>query len=198
MATFLEGVESITLWCSLVVLLPTVVLVLVAPIGRVWLASAALVGTATMMWARAGRLWSFESGGSARWIIGVAVVAILAVTFRRRSASPIVSVALGLAAGAIAGWLWQPCVGEHFAEVLNRAESDRVVSLSKMHAYVVGLFLPAILLVALPAAVPRTQRLLTHPRLRRAALAVAVLYGGAVAAGWYDDLVSELFRISSR
>ncbi len=48
MATFLEGVESISLLCSLVVLVPAVLLVLTAPARRVWLIVAFTVGTATM------------------------------------------------------------------------------------------------------------------------------------------------------
>jgi len=197
MATFLEGVESILLACSLVVLGPTLLLVLVARTGRVLLLSGAVVGTSTMMWARAGLLWDFESDGLARWVIAGAIIAAFGGAFRADRVGPSLRLALGLAAGLVAGWLWQPCVGEHFAEVLNRAETDRVESLLKMHVYVIGIFLPAVLIVALPHAAPGTSRVLHHDVTRRAALAVAALYAGAVALGWYDDLVGELFRISS-
>lgn len=72
MATFLEGVESITLACSLVVL-----------------------------------------------------------AFRTAEPTPTVGIALGTATGAVAGWLWQPCVGEQRAEILNRAETERLRAWSK-------------------------------------------------------------------
>jgi len=197
MATFLEGVESISLLCSLVVLVPAVLLVLTAPARRVWLIVAFTVGTATMTWARAGRLWDLDANGTARWIIGAAIVATYALGHQRLGGKPLLPLTLGLAAGAIAGWLWQPCVGEQFAEVLNTAETDRVESLVKMHAYVIGLLLPAALITVLPHAAPRARVAMHHLGLRRSALIVAVVYGIAVAAGWYDDLVSELFRISA-
>lgn len=198
MATFFEGVESITLLCSLVVILPAVVLVLAASTDRAWLVGGSLVGTACMMWARAGRLWNIESDGAARWLIGIVIASIFAVVFRLRRSRPPLSAALGVGAGGIAGWLWQPCVGEHFAEVLNRAEAERAVTLALMHAYVVGLFLPAILVVALPAAWPTATGMSHHRVTRRAALTAAIVYALTVGLGWYDDLVSELFRISSR
>lgn len=197
MATFLEGVESITLWCSLVVLLPAVVLALVMRTNRVWLVGAAMAGTATMMWARAGRLWEFDSDGAQRWLIGAAIVTTFVVAFRQHHAPPALSVALGLVSGGIAGWLWQPCVGEQFAEILNGAESDRAISLIEMHLYVVGLSLPAILLAALPYAWPPAKVALNHRAVRSAGLGAALVYGATVAVGWYDDVVSELFRLSS-
>lgn len=197
MATLLEGVESITLWCSMVVLLPTVVLVLVAPAGRVWLVGAAISATSTMMWARAGRLWEFETDGAVRVLVGGAVVATFVLAFRRDRPAVPMSVALGAVSGAIAGWLWQPCVGEHLAEVLNRAETDRATSLIGMHAYVIGLSIPAILLAALPHAWPRANAVLAHRAVRSAGLVAALVYGATVTVGWYDDVVSELFRLSS-
>lgn len=197
MPTFLEGVESIGLWCSLVVILPMAVTVLATSGRRAWLVGGAIGGTATMMWARAGRLWDFEPDGMARWPLGVAIIVVFVAIYRPVPGGPPVGIGLGLVAGAIAGWLWQPCVGEHFAQVLNRAETERLTSLVAMHAYVVGLSLPAILLAALPPAWPRSAALLGHRRVRQAALATALVYGLSVAAGWYDDLVSELFRWSS-
>lgn len=66
-----------------------------------------------------------------------------------------------------------------------------------MHVYVVGLFVPVIILAALGHVAPRLGRLLRHDRLRLGVLALALVYALPVAAGWYDDLVSELFHLSS-
>ena len=198
MASFLEGVESILLACSLVILIPTLLLVLVAKAGRAWLVGGAIVGTSSMMWARAGRIWEFESNGSFRWVISGLILATFVGAFRADDSTPSLRFGLGIVAGLVAGWLWQPCVGEHLAEILNRAETDRVESLVKMHAYVAGIFLPAILTAALPQAAPAAARVLNHDAIRRTSLAIVGIYAAAVAVGWYDDLVGELFRISSR
>lgn len=198
MATFLEGVESILLACSLVVVVPILLVALAAKSGRVWTVAGAVVGTSTMMWARAARLWELDPDGRLRWLIAGAIIATFAGSFRADNAGAAVRFGFGIAAGLIAAWLWQPCVGEHFAEVLNRAETAPLGSLVKMHAYVIGLLLPTIAVAALPHAVPAASRPLRHRYLRRASLAVALAYAAAVALGWYTDLVGELFRVSSR
>lgn len=195
MNTFLEGVESITLACSLVVVVPAVLVVALAPRHRPAVAGAALVGTSVMTWARAGRLWDVEFGGP--WVIVVAVLIVAASIAAFVDGPAWRAGVAGVAAGVIAGWLWQPCVGEHFAEVLNRAESDRITSLWLMHVYVAGLFLPLAVLAAAAIAVPRLSPALHHRHVRHGALAVSAVYAGTVAIGRYDDLVGELFRISS-
>ncbi|MEM7139665.1 MAG: hypothetical protein AAF548_01455, partial [Actinomycetota bacterium] len=78
-----------------------------------------------------------------------------------------------------------------------RAETDRFASLLLMHAYVAGLFVPLALVAAVPLAAPRLDGALHHRRVRAGALVVSAIYAVTVAAGRYDDLVGELFRISS-
>ena len=122
MATFLEGVESVGLACSLVVIVPCVLIVLVARETRPIVAIAALVGVATMMWARAGRLWEIESDGITTVVISAVIIGPslgIVRTERRRAAAT-----YALVAGAVAGWLWQPCVGGHF-RTDRRNETER-------------------------------------------------------------------------
>lgn len=201
MSTFLEGVESITLLCSLVVLVPGLVLALTGARGRGWLVAGFVAGTATMMWARAGGLWTLDADGPARWWIAGAIVLVYGLVL---SAPPVLRVApavgavVGGAAGAVAGWLWQPCVGENLADALNRAESDRVAGLLGLHAYVLGLSIPLLVVAALPHAWPATSRALHHRAVRTGAAVVAGGYGLTVAVGRYDDITEALFRFSSR
>lgn len=201
MSTFLEGVESITLLCSLIVLVPGLVLALTGARGRGWLVAGFVSGTATMMWARAGGLWTVDADGSARWWIAGAIVLVHGLTLRSPRVLRIAhagGVVVGAAAGAVAGWLWQPCVGEHLADALNRAESDRVAGLLGLHAYVFGLSIPLLVVAALPHAWPPTDRALHHRAVRIGAAVIAGGYGLTVAVGRYDALAEALFRFSSR
>ena len=195
MATFLEGVESITLACSLVVIGPALLAVLLVRHRRAVVALGVIVGIATMMWARAGRIWDVASTGRRTIVIGLVIAVTGAALIR--AVSDRSRLGFGLAAGAIAGWLWQPCVGEHFAAVLNRAETDRAISLLQMHVYVIGLSLPILLVVAVPLAFPQARNLAHHRRVRAGAGMLTLAYAATVTAGRYDDVVGELFRISA-
>lgn len=202
MATFLEGVESITLACTLIILLPVLALAMTAKRGRALIVGAYLAGAATLMWARAARIWEIESDGAIALVIGVGIAVSFGLVATANDRGALRLPAMGLLGGAIAGWLWEPCVGEQFAEILNNADANqgfgtRVQSFALMLVYVAGTLLPAILFAAVTYAAPKTEPGLHHRVVRAAGLGLGLVYAATVAAGWYNDLVAELFRISS-
>ena len=197
MATFLEGVESISLPCTLIILLPLVALLFAAKAHRLFTVIAYLTATSVMMWARAGRLWDIESTGAVTLVITAAIVGSFALVVTRAEIRPGRVALAGLLAGGIAGWLWEPCVGTQFGEILNNAETDRLSTLALMHIYVAGTLLPAVLFAVVPHAAPTTKRLLHHRHLRSVGVTLGLVYASTVAIGRYDDLVAELVRISS-
>lgn len=207
MATFLEGVESITLACTIIILLPVLALAMAARRGRPQIVGAYLVGASMLMWGRAARIWEVESTGTIAVAIGAAIAAsfVLVATTPDQTTRRIAALrlpAMGLVGGAIAGWLWEPCVGEQFAEILNNADANqgfgtRLQSFALMLVYVAGTLLPAILFAAVAYAAPRTEAGLHHRVVRATGLGLGLIYAVTVSAGWYSDLVAELFRISS-
>ena len=103
----------------------------------------------------------------------------------------------GVVGGAIAGWMWEPCVGAELADVINRASTDGPSTLALMVVYASGALLPALMLAALPAAVPRVRPVVDHAAVRGVGLLFGAGYALTVAIGRYDDVVGELVRRST-
>lgn len=196
MTIFLEGVGVVTQACTLVIALPALFLVLAARRAAPWVVTTSVLATALVMWAKAGAGFTWANDG---WMVVPIAFAIgaafgaAAVADERRP----LAVAAGLIGGFIAGWMWQPCVGTELGDILNNAGTERLNTSARMIVYTAGALLPAILLAALPAAWPRTRRVLEHSRTRVFGLAFGVIYAVTVLSGRYDDLVGELSRLSS-
>ena len=197
MAAFLEGVEAITMACTLVIGLPTLFLALAARARAALVVVGSVTATALVMWARAADHWTLADDG---WMV-VPIALIIAVAFgaawRSEQLPPVAAVGIGVAGGGVAGWLWQPCVGEQLATILNDADSQPFSTAPLMVVYTAGALLPVILLAALPHAWPRISEHLTHRNVGLVGTGVGMLYALTVVSGRYNDLVGELFRISS-
>ena len=66
-----------------------------------------------------------------------------------------------------------------------------------MLVYMLGALLPALLLAVLPHAAPSTKRFLDRLPLVALGGAVGAAYAVTLAAGRYDDLIGELYRIAT-
>lgn len=197
MATFLEGVESIAQACTLVVGLPGLALVLVARRGRLTIAITYTVTAALLMWAQAAQHWSLVSRG---WIViglGVLVAATFVGAKTAESADQRRLIAAGTVGGALAGWMWVPCVGTQLGDILNNATTEGPRTLALMVVYTIGATLPMLLLALLSHAVPASEKVLNHRVVGTVGMGFGALYAVTVAIGRYDDLVGELYRISS-
>ena len=197
MATFLEGVGAITQACTLVVLLPGLAMVLVARRGRLTVALGYTVFAAVLMWAQAAQHWSLVSRG---WIVvplGVLVAATFVAARSAQQADQHRLIGAGVVGGALAGWMWLPCVGTQLGDILNNAADDGPRTLALMVVYTVGALLPVLLLALLSHAVPASENILNHRAVGVIGMGFGALYAITVAIGRYDDLVGELYRISS-
>ena len=197
MATFLEGVDAITMACTLVIGLPTLFLALAARSRAALVVAGSVVATALMMWARAADHWSLANDGWMVVPIATGIVAAFALAWRADRYPASAAVGAGVLGGAIAGWLWQPCVGEQLARILNDADSEPFTTAPLMVVYTAGALLPVMVFAALPHAWPRIGPHLTHRNVGLVGAAVGGLYALTVVSGQYNDLVGELFRISS-
>lgn len=204
MATFLEGVESIGIACTLVMLVPAAALVLVSGRARLTVAAYYAVGAALLTWARAAGYWRVELRGAVLLAAAaLAAGAFIAGHLSRGPDSPAATGA-GLVAGALAGWGWLPCVGPRLGDVLNRASADGLYSLAGagsgalMLVYMAGALLPALMLALVPHALPASAPAFDSRAAAAVGGAAGAAYAVTLAVGRYDDLVGELYRIATR
>lgn len=186
----LEGIASLRFGCTIAFVLPALG-PLVAARERAWVTAlgfpliAAVVG-----WARFGGWWP---DAASQWVLVVAAaiaVAAVAAMLRVESISW-AGIASGVAA-VLAGWLWVPCVGEHFSEPLNNADTAPWTSLVQVLVYVAGIGVPLLVLAALPVAVPRLAQLRDHRTSGVAGLVITAVVAITIATGLYGDLVVRL------
>ena len=197
MATFLEGVGAIGVACTLVMLVPAVALVLVARKARLTVALLYVVGAALLTWARAAGHWNVELSGAAVPVAAVLAAGVFVIAYLAKGPLSLSATGAGAAAGALAGWLWRPCVGPKLGEILDNTETEAARTLGLMLVYMAGALLPALLLAVLPPAVPATKRFLDRLPVAAVGGAVGAAYAITLATGRYDDLVGELYRIAT-
>ena len=197
MSTFLEGVGSIGVACTLATLVPGVALVLVARKARLTVALFYALGATLLTWARAAGHWDVELSGAAVFVAAALAAGAFVLAYRAKRAVSLSATGSGAVAGALAGWLWRPCVGPKLGEILNNADTEGARTLGLMLVYMLGALLPALLLAVLPHAVPSTKRFLDRLPLVILGGAVGAAYAITLAAGRYDDLVGELYRIAT-
>ena len=197
MATFLEGVGAIGVACTLVMLVPAVALVLVARKARLTVALSYALGAALLTWARAAGHWNVELSGPAVPVAAVLVAGAFVLAYRAKRPAALSATGAGVLAGALAGWLWRPCVGPKLGDILNSADTEGVATLGMMLVYAAGALLPALLLAVAPHALPATKRFLDRLPVAILGGAVGAAYAITLATGRYDDLIGELYRIAT-
>ena len=197
MATFLEGVGSIGVACTLAALVPGVALVLVARKARLTVALSYALGATLLTWARAAGHWQVELGGAAVFLAAVLAAGAFVLGYRAKRPASLSATGSGVVAGALAGWLWRPCVGPKLGDILNNADTEGARTLGLMLVYMLGALLPALLVAVVPHALPATKRVLDRLPFVVAGGAVGAAYAITLAAGRYDDLIGELYRIAT-
>ena len=197
MATFLEGVGSIGVACTLAALVPGVALVLVARKARLTVALSYALGATLLTWARAAGHWDVELSGAAVFVAAVLAAGAFVLAYRAKRPASLSATGSGVVAGALAGWLWRPCVGPKLGDILNNADTEGARTLGLMLVYIAGALLPALLLAVLPHAAPSAKRFLDRLPVAILGGAVGAAYATTLAAGRYDDLVGELYRIAT-
>lgn len=195
--TLTEGIGVITWACTLTALVPGLALVLVARRARLTVALYYIAGAAFLAWAQAAGHWWVAARGTAVLIAGFVAAGTYAAAWRAPGHSSPLATGAGLVGGALAGWLWRPCVGEFLGDILNHASTAGPRTLGLMFIYMVGVLLPLLLIATAPYAVPAVGRVLDRLPFAIAGAAVGAIYAVALAIGQYDDLIGELYRISA-
>ena len=168
-----EGVRSSVLPCSLTLIVPVVAVALAAWKRPVLTVLIAAVGALVPMWVRAA---GFPPGG--RWmavVLAVLTLGVFAVWGLLRGLPSAVGVSAALIPGGLAGWVWQPCVGQTLGEILQAAGEGDLSSAVLLAGYLAGVLLPALVVVLSRVALGE------HARLLRRLQALGTILGIGVA-----------------
>lgn len=194
MSTFAEGIESIKLACSLVLLIPALGIVLLGR-RRTLLVPIWIVTVAAIAWLRFVGWFDLEPSGVLHVGAGIALVGLALAAWKRDE--PVTDASATVLAAIIATWTWVPCVGRELGEILNNARSAPWGQLVPTALFIGGTFLPLIMIAAVDVAIPSIGERLNHPRVRLAGLGIVFLVGALVSVTLFDDLAGELARRSS-
>jgi len=194
MGTFAEGIESIRLACSLVLLIPALGIALLGR-RRPLLVATWVATMAAVAWLRFVDWWPLDARGFWHIASGLVLIGLVALAWRRDDAAT--DVATTVLASTIATWTWVPCVGRHLGDILNSARTEPWAQLPPTIVFIVGLFVPLIVFAAITMAIPTLGDRLDHEGVRRFGLVIVFVVGALVAVTLFDDLAGELARRSS-
>lgn len=194
MSTLAEGIESIKLACTLVLLIPALGIILFgrrrAVLVPIWISTVAVIA-----WLRFVGWFDLAPSGVIHIAAGFVLVGLAIAAWKRDDiATDAATTAL---AAVIATWTWVPCVGRELGEILNNARSAPWSQLGPTVLFVIGTFLPMILIAALGVAVPQLSERVDRPPVRMVGLGIIFLVGALVCVQLFDDLAGELARRSS-
>ena len=190
-----EGIESLRLPCTWVLLIPGVAVMLFGR-RRTPLVTASFIAAALgIVWLRWSGNWFAVPEGGIQIALGVVIIAGAAIAWKLDR-----GVTDGLSAGITGGaaaWAWIPCVGPDLGGLLNSDWDTPITNLPATAAFMLGQFLPFILLAAAGVLAPQIAKKLEHRTVITAGAILIGLIGLAFVTQQFDDLASELARRSN-
>jgi cytochrome c biogenesis protein CcdA len=158
----LEGLRSGVLSCSLVLVVPAIGLVVLRRARALSTLIAIWLGVSAGAWSRFAGIWSLDAAGMAKvlLIFGITLVLLSALSDRAHpgwshwSELPAFGGPLLLGLGVSA--YWEPCVGEHFAGVLNGLDQRSPGDFTALALYVLAVLTPASIVAAAVFVVRRS------------------------------------------
>lgn len=195
MQLLLEGIESLKLACSIILLVPAVGIILTgrrhAPLlTAVWIATVVVVA-----WARFATWWITPATNPGHLALGLLTAALGVAAWKRPHLG--LDIAATIAVAVLATWAWVPCVGRELGSILNEARFEPWGELAPTAVYFIGLFLVLIVAAALPVMVPAINKIIDRETVHRTGLAIVIIVGLLASVTLLDDLAGELARRSS-
>lgn len=138
-----EGIRSGVVPCSLALLLPASAVVLAARHHPLVALGGFSGAAALLMWLRATGFLALSTIPLGTTLLGIVAVGAMAKFLASHAPNLLTTAGLALGPGAMAGWIWQPCVGPALGRILDRAASGSVLALPELTAYTLGVVLPA-------------------------------------------------------
>lgn len=190
----LEGFESALLPCSFVALVPGAAAVIASRQESTSAFAGFFTGTVALAFLRFSGRGGDLSTPMVALLLAAAVV-LLAIPLVRRL--NIVTGAGGLLVGAAAGVLWEPCVGNEFADLVNTLPDRNVgAGLLLLTAYVIGVIAPLIALASALYLIPNSTLILARPVMLVVGCGTLAVLAVATAAGFSDDVIGKLVELS--
>lgn len=191
----LEGVESLRLPCSWVLLIPGIAITTFGRRRTPLVVAVFAITAMVVAWLRFAGWWFAVPHGATQVLIGVAILtsAALAWTMDRASTDSAAAAVTGLAAAST----WIPCVGPHLGEVLNEARSQPFGNIGGTVAFLTGQFLPLVLVASLGVLAPGFRSRLEDRRVIAVGAGLLALVGLLFVTTLFDDIASELARRST-
>ena len=193
-----EGIESLRLPCTWVLLIPGVAVMLFGRRRTPLVVSAFIAVALGVVWLRWSGWWFEVPSGFTQISIGVVIIAGAGLAWKLdRGVTDALSA--GITGGA-AAWAWIPCVGNDLAGLLNSdwdTTAEKVANFPGTAFFMLGQFLPFILLAAAGVLVPQLSERLQHRHIITVGAVLIGLVGLAFVTQQFDDLASELARRSN-
>ncbi|MGI9607304.1 MAG: hypothetical protein ACR2P0_14305 [Acidimicrobiales bacterium] len=191
----IEGIESLRLPCSWVLVIPGIAVTLAAR-SHFAIVVATFFGVVSLVaWLRFAGYWYAVPDWPGQIALGLAILAAAGVAwwFDRRGTSSLSAAVTGVAAT----WVWIPCVGDDLAIVLNGARTGAAGHIGGTIAFFVGLLVPLILWAALGYADPWIGKRWSSRPVMVVGSALLIIVGVLFVTTLFDDVASELARRSS-
>lgn len=190
-----EGIESLRLPCSWVLLIPAIGLAVFGRRRSALIIGAYVFAAGLIAFLRFGGWWFATPSTLVQIPLGLILLAIIFGAWKADRAATDGLVAA--AAGVAAAWSWIPCVGPRLGDLLNAARNDPWGQAGGTFAYMVGLLVPFIMIAALDQLFPELRERLHRPAVVATGVALLALFGAALATTVFDDIASELARRST-
>lgn len=192
--TLLEGVESLRLPCSWVLLIPAAAITVFGRRRTPLVISVFVAVAALLAWVRFAGWWFETPRGAIQIALGFAMMLAAGIAWKLDRG--IADVATSAFVAVVAVWAWIPCVGPELGEILNGSRREPFAHIGGTIAFMVGLLLPFILVAALGVVFPKMQEKLSHRAVVTGGAILLAVVGLLFVTTLYDDLSSALFRIS--
>lgn len=193
--SFLEGIESLRLPCSWVLLIPGIGVLVFGRRRTPLVVAAFIVAAILVAWLRFAGWWFSTPQGGVQVVLGVAIVAGAGLAWRKDTG--IYDAAVATIAGLAAAWTWIPCVGPELGEILNGSRTEPFQHIGGTVAFLLGQFLPFILIAAIGVVWPQLTQRLEHRGIVAVGALLLMLVGVLFITTLFDDLASELARRST-
>ncbi len=196
-----EGTESLRLPCSWLLVIPGVAVALSGRRRAVLVTAVFTTVAITVAWLRFSGFWPLgdftlgDGGTSTQIILGVGILASAFLAWKKDTAATD-----GLSAGVagLAGaWGWIPCVGPALGDVINGAGREPFVHIPGTIAFIVGLFIPFIIVAATDVVFPAFKEKTSNQVVTKVGFVLMAVVGILFAITQFDDLANELARRST-
>ena len=133
--------------------------------------------------------------GTTQIVLGVGILATAALAWKKDS--PITDGLSAGVAGLAGAWAWIPCVGPHLGDVINGAGREPLTHLPGTIAFIIGLFIPFIIVAATDVVFPMFKEKTSNETVTRIGFALIAIVGLLFAVTLFDNLANELARRST-